>query len=188
MSLLLGFDTQHLRAFGNNWKRFFVFGVVLFILGLLAISAATFTTLLSVIFLGFLLLFGGVILAYDAFTFWHQKGSGFFLHLLFALLYIAAGLIFIFNPIAGSVSLTFFLGIFYIILGIFRLAFSPTLRAPNWGWGWLNGVITLLLGLMIIASWPSSSLFIIGLFVGIDLVFCGIAYMMSAMAAKKLSA
>lgn len=186
MSLILGLDTQHLPAFGSNWRKFLILGIILVILGLFAISAATFTTLLSVMLIGFIILFTGAIILYDTLSFWRRKGSGFFLHLLFAVLYLIIGAVLVMNPVAGSVSLTLMLGIFYIVIGFLRVAFAPTLRAPHWGWAWFNGVITLFLGILIITSWPASSLYIIGLFVGIDLFFCGWAYIMSAIAARKL--
>lgn len=186
MSLILGFDQEHLPAFGSNWRQFFIFGIILVILGLFAISASTFTTILSVVFIGFIIFLSGIIIAFDTFSFWHRKGSGFFLHALFAILYLVTGIILITHPVEGSISLTLVLGIFYLIIGLFRIAFAPTLRAPTWGWSWLNGVITLLLGIMILTSWPASGLFVIGLFVGIDLVFAGWAYIMSALAARKL--
>jgi uncharacterized membrane protein HdeD (DUF308 family) len=185
MSLILGFNEKYLPAFGKNWFPFLIWGIALVVLGCVAIAAATFTTLLSVIFIGFILLLSGIVLLFDTFTFWRGKWSGFFLHLLFSILYLAIGFTLIKDPLAGSVSLTFLLGIFYIIMGIFRVTFLPTLRAPMWGWGWLNGIITLLLGILILLSLPSSSLFIIGLFVGLDILFCGIAYIMSALTAKK---
>ena len=187
MSLILGFDSEHLPAFGNNWRRFLALGIVLVILGAFAISASTFTTLLSVVLLGIIMLCSGVLIAFDTFSFWHKKGSGFLLHLLMAILYIIVGVMFIRNPAESSISLTLLLGVFYLMIGMFRIAFSPTLRTPRWGWGWLNGVITLLLGIMIITSWPASGLFVIGLFIGIDLVFCGWAYIMSALAARKIT-
>jgi uncharacterized membrane protein HdeD (DUF308 family) len=186
MSLILGMDTRYLPAFGNNWKRFLAAGILLTLLGLLAIYAAVFTTLISVVILGFIIFFSGAVITFDTFTFWRGKQSGFFLQLIFSILYLLVGLALIINPMAASISLTLLLGVFYIVIGIFRLAFSPTLRAPKWGWGWFNGVITLLLGILIITSWPASGLYIIGLFIGIDLLFCGWSYIMLAIAAKKL--
>lgn len=187
MSLLFGFDSQHLPAYGKNWRKFLLLGVALVILGALAISASMFTTFLSIVLLGVIMLGCGVLIAFDTFSFWRKKGSGFLLHLLMAAFYIILGIMFIENPVMGSITLTLLLGIFYVMIGIFRLAFAPTLRTPQWGWAWLNGIITLLLGIMIITSWPASGLFVIGLFIGIDLLFCGWAYIMTAMAGRKLS-
>lgn len=187
MGLLLGLDTQHLPAFSKNWKKFLTLGILLFILGAFAVYASVFTTLVSVVILGFIIFFSGILMAYDSFTFWRGKSnSGFFLQLLMAVLYILLGLALIINPVASSISLTLLLGIFYIIIGIFRVAFAPTLRAPRWGWSWFNGVISLLLGILIVTSWPASGLYIIGLFIGIDLLFTGWAYIMAALAARSL--
>lgn len=186
MGLLLPLDDQHLPAFGKNWLRFFIWGIALTILGLVAIGASTFTTIVSVVFLGFIIFISGVVMLLDTFTFWWKKWSGFLIHLVVALLYLAVGLMLIKNPIEGSMSLTLLLGIFYIIAGIFRLTVFSVVQAPRWGWGWFNGLITLILGVLIVTNWPASSLFIIGLFVGIDLLFSGWTYIMASLAARSL--
>lgn len=172
--------------FSKNATWFFLWGIALFILGLCAISAATFTTFLSIVFLGFIIAISGFIILIDSFSFW-RKQKGFLLHLLMGVLYIAVGGMLIKSPLAGSISLTFLLGIFYLVLGSLRLLHSFSLRAPRWGWNFFNGLISALLGILILMSWPESSLYIIGLFIGIDLLFCGLAYMMTAMGAKVIS-
>jgi uncharacterized membrane protein HdeD (DUF308 family) len=179
-------STHDLYGFGKNWMSFFIWGLALFLLGLFAVSASTFTTLVTIILLGILLLISGAVVLVDTLTFWRGKGSGFILHLIMAILYLAAGFILVANPLAGSVSITLFLGIMYICIGIFRIIFSLSLQLLNWGWSLFNGIITLLLGILITASWPASSLFVIGLFVGIDLLFAGWTYMMIALAARNL--
>ena len=184
---LTGFTLQHLPAFKNNWKRFLFLGIVLFALGIFAIYASTFTTLVSVIFLGFVLFVGGVLIAFDTFSFWWKKWNGFFVHLIVAILYLAVGICLIKDPVQSLITLTLLLGIFYIAAGVLRIAFSAALQSPQWGWSWLNGLITLLLGILIIVSWPGSSLFIIGLFVGIDLLFAGWSYIMAALAGRRLN-
>ncbi len=180
-------DSVYLTAFGKNWGWFFIWGIALFILGLVAIGATTLTTLFSMIFLGSLLLIGGIVVIIDTFSFWWHKWSGFFLHSLIGILYCAMGVMFIKNPAVASISITLLLGIFYIIIGIFRTINSFSLKTPQWGWGFFNGLVSLLLGILILSSWPASGLFIIGLFVGIDLLFSGITYMMAALAARSLS-
>jgi uncharacterized membrane protein HdeD (DUF308 family) len=162
-------------------------GIVLILLGAIAISAAMLTTFISVVFLGILLMIGGFVVIVDAFTVWrrhHRKG--FFLHLIMGLLYFIVGLMVIKNPVTASVSITLLLGIFYIVLGIFRIISSLSLRMPRWGWGAFSGAVSLLLGILIMASWPVSSLYIIGLFVGIDLLLCGWVYLTGALAARAL--
>lgn len=173
-------------AFGKNWGWFLLWGILLLILGIFAISATTLTTLISVIFLGFVILISGIIVIIDSFSFWWRKGSGFFFHLLMGILYFIVGVMLVKSPLVGSLSITLLLGVLYTVMGIFRLIASMSLRSPRWGWGFLNGIISLLLGILILSSWPQSSLFIIGLFVGIDLIFTGWAYIMASVAARSL--
>jgi uncharacterized membrane protein HdeD (DUF308 family) len=173
-------------AFRKNALWFFLWGIVLFILGICAISAATFTTFLSVVFIGFMITLAGCVIVLDSFTFW-RKQKGFLLHLLMGILYVAVGFMLIESPLAGSISLTFLLGVFYLVIGLFRLFHSSSLRAPRWGWNFFNGLISALLGILILMNWPESSLYIIGLFVGIDLLFCGWAYMMAALSARAVT-
>jgi uncharacterized membrane protein HdeD (DUF308 family) len=186
MRFAIRFGDHHLPAFGNNWRWFLLWGIGLIVLGLLAISAATFTTLLSVILLGMLIFFSGVIMLVDSFSFWRKK-NGFFIHLLVAILYLVVGMMLIKNPVEGAISLTLLLSLFYIFLGVFRIATSAVLQLPRWGWVWLNGVVTLILGILIMMTWPAtSSLFVIGLFVGIDLVFLGWTYVMLGLAGRNM--
>jgi uncharacterized membrane protein HdeD (DUF308 family) len=185
MKSLFVTESIDIPAFGKNWVWFFLWGIALIILGMAAIGAATFTTLLSIVFLGFIILLSGIVIILDSFTFWRNR-KGFVLHLLMGILYIVVGLMLINSPLAGSISLTLLLGFFYLALGLFRLYYSFSLRAPRWGWNFFNGLISTLLGMFILMSWPESSLYIIGLFVGIDLLFCGWAYIMASLGAKSI--
>lgn len=187
MNSQLGVSPFQLANFSKNWAWFFIWGIVLVLLGVLAISATTWTTLFSVVFLGFVLLGSGIVILINSFTFWWGKWGGFFLHLIMGFLYAAVGILLIKSPILASVSLTWFLGIFYTVLGVFRIGYSLSVHGPQWGWNFFNGIITLILGILIMASWPASSLYIIGLFVGIDLLFCGWAYIMAALSARTLT-
>lgn len=187
MNQSLQTDNLYFASFSKNWCWFFIWGISLFILGILAISFAAFTTLLSVIFLGFILFISGAVIIIDTFTFWWRKWPGFFIHLIMGILYAIVGLILINNPVWGSVSLTLLLAVFYVIVGLFRIIYSQSIRLPKRGWSLFNGIIALILGGLILAQWPASSLFIIGLFVGIDLLFSGWGYMMAALSARSLS-
>lgn len=176
----------HLTAFSHNWGWFLIWGIVLFSLGVFAIYFTTFTTLLSVVFLGFVIFAGGIVIILDSFSFWWRKWRGFTLHILMGLLYAIVGLMLINSPIFASVSLTFLLAVFYIALGLFRIFYSMSLSMPKWGWTLFNGIVALLLGVLILAEWPASSLFIIGLFVGIDLLIVGWGYIMAAVAGRMM--
>lgn len=173
-----------LTPYAKNWRLFLVWGVALMALGIIAISASTLTTLISIAFLGVLILLSGVVIVIDSITFWWGRGSGFFLHFLMGLLCCLVAILLIKNPLLATVSLTLLLGIFYLTLGILRVIYSLYLRTPQWGWYLFNGFVTLLLGTLILMSWPASSLFIIGLFVGIDLFFSGWAYIIAALTVR----
>jgi uncharacterized membrane protein HdeD (DUF308 family) len=187
MALSLRFDDQHLPVFGKNWPRFLILGIALFILGLFAISATVFSTLITIIVLGYLIFFGGAVMLIDTLTFWWGRWGSFFLHLMASLLYLCVGLILIMNPLEGAISLTLLLGIFYTVIGLFRMFFSISSQLPRWGWNLFTGLITFILGILILASWPASSLYIIGLFVGIDLLFVGLTYIMASLAARNIT-
>lgn len=178
---------QYLSIFSNNWGLFIALGIVLIILGILAVSVSALTTLASVVFLGVLLVISGAIGIADSFKYWWHKWSGFFIHLAIGILYLAAGLMLMRNPLSAAVSLTFILAIFYILLGLFRMVGSIASQMPRWGWSLFNGIVTLLLGLLILAHWPASSLIIIGLFVGIDLFVSGVTYIMLALSARAFT-
>lgn len=182
------FTAQYLITFSKNWGKFLALGIALVILGAIAISAATMTTVISIIFLGLLLVIAGVvILVLDIFTFWWSKWSGFLIALLFGILYLVVGSMLIGSPITASISITLFLGIFYLVVGVFRTIYYLFAHIPGWRWGITSGIIAAILGILILSSWPSSGLYIIGLFIGIDLLFTGWAYIMAALAARSLA-
>ena len=90
------------------------------------------------------------------------------------------------NPAAGATVLTLLIALFFLIAGAFRIIVALTMRFPEWHWLLLNGAITLLLGLLIWKQWPSSALWVIGLFIGIELIFTGSAWVMLSLAARRL--
>lgn len=184
MKLSLRINPQDLQAY-HGW--FLAWGVALFILGLLAVSAATFTTVVSMIFIGLMITFAGAVILVDTFTFWWKRWSGFLIHLVLSLLYIFVGLTLINDPALASTTLTLLLGVFYLCIGVSRIFYALSMRSlAKWQWRFLNGFVSFLLGLLILTNLPAASLFVIGLFVGIDLLFSGIAYIMMAMASRRL--
>lgn len=181
------FNLFELETVRKNWGWFLFWGISLVILGLLAIGAAGFTTLISVFFLGVLIFVSGVVIIIDSFTFWRQHWGSFFLHLVMGALYLIGGFLLLKNPLIGAVTLTLILGVMYVVLGVFRIFSTTALQLPGWGWALFSGIITLILGLLILIHWPETSLFIIGLFVGIELLFIGWAYIMLSLSAHKFS-
>lgn len=165
----------------NNCRwALMLWGIALVILGGVAIYISTLTTLVSVILLGSLILIGGIFVIVDSGRFWRGTWGGFLTHLFIGILYLVVGSMLIVNPLNGAISLTLLLAIFYIMLGLFRMGGALAFGLPKKGWIFIGGLIALLLGILILIHWPTSSLFIIGLFIGIDLLFTGFSYIFAA--------
>jgi len=175
----------NLPVFGEHWLWFFVWGLLLVILGIVALTYTTITTLLSVIVLGFIIFASGIVVIMDSFTFWRGKSRAFFLHFLMGVLYVLVGLFLMATPVWASMSLTLLLGVFYVVVGCSRLFTTFSKRTLYRGWGFFNGFVALLLGILILMQWPASGLFMIGIFIGIDLIFLGVAYLATAMTGRR---
>lgn len=166
-------DVQPLRA---KWGWIVALGVVYLIAGFVALGSVLSATVVSVFLVGIMMIIAGVAEVINAFE---VRGWGkFVLWLLLGALYIIAGLVTFRNPLLAAAVLTLILGVALVASGIMRiiLAFSVQREAP-WIWVLLSGAITLLLGALILARWPISSLYILGLFLGIDLIFAGIGWL-----------
>jgi uncharacterized membrane protein HdeD (DUF308 family) len=175
-----------LKEFGHNRGWFLALGIIMIILGAFALGSSMMVTLFSMLFLGWLLLFTGVYEAVQ--SFWERHWGGFFLHLALGILYVVVGLMLVARPGVGALALTLLMAMFFMVAGIFRIIMALAMRFPQWGWMLFNGIVTLILGVLIWAQWPVSALWIIGLFIGIDLIFTGCAWVMLSLAAGRVSA
>jgi uncharacterized membrane protein HdeD (DUF308 family) len=147
-------------------------GVVYIIAGIIALGSMLAATVVSVFVVGIMMVIAGVAEVINAFQI--KTWGKFMLWLLLGALYIVAGFLAFENPLLAAAVLTLFLGVSLIVSGIIRvvLAFGMQRTMP-WIWVLLSGIITALLGLIIVAHWPVSSLYVLGLFLGIDLVIAG---------------
>jgi uncharacterized membrane protein HdeD (DUF308 family) len=161
-------------------------GVTSIIVGMLAISSSFVATMVSVRIFGWLLLFAGVTEVVHAVMV--RNMSGFALHLLAAALYLLVGLFMLEDPIRAATVLTLLIAAAFFVGGALRVIFSVAVRFPAWPWVMLNGVVDLILAVLIINGWPESSLWVIGLFVGIDLLFHGWSWVILALAARSYGA
>jgi uncharacterized membrane protein HdeD (DUF308 family) len=134
------------------------------------------------VFFGWLLLIGGVLSAVHAF--WRKQWRGFFLDLVTGVLYAVAGFLMVAEPLAAAASLTLLIAMLLLIGGIFRIVVALSGHLEHWGWVLLNGVITAALGVMIWRQWPSSALWVIGMFIGIEMIFYGWSLVMLSLIAK----
>lgn len=175
------------EQFIHNWGWFLGWGIALSLLGIAAITASSFTTWISIVVLGGLLLATGAIILIDSFHYWWGQKSGFSWHFIMGCLYVIFGLMCIINPMIAAASFTLLLAVFFIIIGFSRIFYSLSFKLPGWGWSLLSGILSVLLGILIIMEWPASGLFIIGMFIGIDLFFLGWTYIMISFFARQAS-
>jgi len=158
----------------QHWGWFLAFGIVLVLLGIAAIVRSVTSTVVSMVFFGWLLVFGSIIEFVDAFMV--GKWAGFFLHLLIAILFAVTGLIMLTRPVISAETATFLMALFFLIGGLYQFVSALVTHLPGWGWQGLSGAVTSILGFLLLAQWPISGLYAIGLFVGIDLVLYGWAW------------
>ena len=173
----------NLDDFQKNRGWFLALGILLLIVGTLAIIYDVTATLISVFFFGWLLIFVGAFEALQ--SFWQPKWSGLFLQLTVGILAVVVGFHFLTSPAAGALVLTFLMAVYFMVIGILRAVTALTMRFPSWGWVLFSGIVTFILGVLIKQQWPVSGLWIIGLFIGIDMIFRGWSYVMLFLAARK---
>ncbi|HET6389613.1 HdeD family acid-resistance protein [Hyphomicrobium sp.] len=181
------FRAELASSLRDHWKLYLFEGIVLIILGAAAIFLPQIATLTVELFIGWLLLFTGIAGLFTTFSM--RPMPGFWWSLISALIAIAAGLVLLFWPISGVVSLTLVLIAFFIIEGIASIMFAFEHRGELPGSWWmmlLNGIVDLILAGLIFFGLPSSAAWAIGLLVGIDLIFGGCALSAMALQARKI--
>lgn len=177
---LLAFSIDQVQ---KKWGWFLALGTVLIVLGIVALSLPAMVTLGIELLLGWLLVIGGVAQAVHALA--ARKSAAFFLTLLSAVLYLGVGVLLLAYPLQGILTLTLVLGTFFMIEGIFKIMLALRLRStPNWYWLLISGIVALLLGAIIWAWWPGDAPWVIGLLVGIDMIFSGWSMVMIALSAS----
>jgi uncharacterized membrane protein HdeD (DUF308 family) len=161
-----------------------VAGATLIILGFVALGSPWIATLTIALVIGALLVVSGAAETIGAF--WSWRWSGFFLHLLSGVLSIVVGVLFLRAPVDAVLALTLLLACLLMVGGIFKMVAALTYRFAVWGWPLVSGIIDLILGVLIWLEWPVSGLWVIGLFVGISLVFRGFNWIGLGLALRAL--
>ncbi|HEX5472695.1 MAG TPA: HdeD family acid-resistance protein [Lacipirellulaceae bacterium] len=177
---------HELEALHKHWWCFLLLGATLLVFGTLCIVDPLIGSVASILVLGFIVLAGGIVQIVS--SVWAGRWSGMLLHLLMGLLYVIVGFMIIDRPGISMAVLTMFIAAFLIVAGLFRIVSSLVVRFHDWGWVLLNGLVTLILGLIINRQLPESSLWVIGLFVGIELIFNGWAWVMLAFGLRRVGA
>ncbi|HLS21569.1 MAG TPA: HdeD family acid-resistance protein [Paenalcaligenes sp.] len=173
-----------LKKVASRWGWFVGVGILLLILGVIASLHIFMAAVVSVWFIGLLMIFGGVAQLIHA---WRTgPWTSFILWSLSGLLYLAGGVIAFVNPMLGAMVLTLLLGASLIGLGALRLWIWFNNRAqPGWGWLAFSGLISVLAGLLIAWGWPENSMFIMGILLAIDILFQGWALLFLGLALKN---
>ena len=158
----------------RSWGWVLALGIVFIVLGAFCILGDTaIATFATVIFFGWLLLISGIMALVHAFTAAGWQGS--LLSVLSGLLRGFTGFLLIRYPAAGALSLTILLASFFIVGGLFRSIGAGMLQFPRWGWAVFSGLLSVALGVLLLAQLPISSVWFIGFAIGVDLIFEGAA-------------
>ena len=155
----------------NSWGWFLGLGILLMLLGAICIIGDVTATFATVLVFGWLLLISGIVALVHAFG--TRNWSGFFLNLLSALFRGFTGYLLIRYPLAGAASLTLILASFFVVSGMFRAIAAGMMKFPRWGWTVFSGIVSVALGVMLLAQMPLSTLWFIGFAIGVDLICDG---------------
>ena len=173
-------------AVREHWKAFLFEGILLTILGLAAIVVPPLAGLAVTIFLGWMFLISGI--AGLALTFWARQMPGFWWSLISAALAVGAGLVLLARPVQGVLTLTIVVGAYFLAEGVTSIMYALEHRrelSERWSWMLFAGVLDILIAVMIISGLPGSAAWVVGLLVGINLVFGGASLIGMALAARQ---
>jgi uncharacterized membrane protein HdeD (DUF308 family) len=168
------------------WAWLVALGVVLMAVGAMAIGSSFVSTMTTIFVFGILLMAGGAVQVVNAFL--ARSWRGFFLYLASGALHFIVGELMIEHSDMAAKVLTLLLAVAFLVGGGILLVYALLEQFPGRVWVLLNGMITFFLGVSIWRQWPESSLWVIGLFIGIDLVFSGWSWVMLGVAVKRLGA
>jgi uncharacterized membrane protein HdeD (DUF308 family) len=178
-------SAHELHPLRNQWWCFLLLGVGLLVLGSLCIIDPFVPGFASVVLLGFFLIAGGITQIVS--SFWAGKWSGMLIHMLIGVLYVVVGYMIVDAPVINMVLITKFIAIFLIVSGAFRIVSALVVRFPDWGWALLNGGVTLLLGIIINRQLPEAALWVIGLFIGIEMLLNGWAWVILSLELRAVA-
>jgi uncharacterized membrane protein HdeD (DUF308 family) len=169
----------------RRWGWFVALGILMIIAGIIALVSVFMATVVAVTWVGAMMVVSGIFEVIHGFQM--KSWSRFFLWIVIGALYVVAGFIAFMNPILASTVLTLLLGFGLIFAGVLRIFLAMQMRAGStWGWIAFSGVITLILGLIIVLHWPVSSLYTLGIFLGVDLVIVGASWLSVGLGFRRI--
>ena len=169
----------------HNWGWLLALGLVLVAMGTIGLGMTFWLTLATVFIFGIFLLIAGVLQLVQAIK--CRGWRSVLWHVVIAILYVVAGLDIIEDPLRASALLTLLLGCALIGIGVVRIVMALQWRGfKNWIWPLIGGIAAIILGCMILTSWPISGFWVIGLFVSIEMIFSGWSYIIIALGAREM--
>ncbi|MFI1677761.1 HdeD family acid-resistance protein [Streptomyces sp. NPDC020607] len=176
--------TSEARTVSRSFGWLALLGVILAVAGLVGLVYAGVATLTSMLLFGWLLLVGGVVGLLHAVQ---SRGTNFFwLGVVVAALNLAAGVVVIRRPDVAAEALTMFAALLFLTGGVFRLVGSLVVRGPQFALTLLQGAFGLLIGILVLAGWPSSSQYVIGCFFSLALLFDGLGLIATGISGRRI--
>lgn len=157
----------------RNWGWGLALGIILVVLGIVVLSDTFLATLVSMMIVGWLLVIGGIVQLVHAFRV--RGWGGVLAAIVLGILYVITGGLLVGNPVAGALVLTLVIAFFLFMLGLVRIISAASMPIPGKGWIITAGIIDLILAGLITAHWPATALWVIGLFLGIEMIVGGIS-------------
>jgi uncharacterized membrane protein HdeD (DUF308 family) len=173
-----------LERIGHRWGWFLALGILLIGLGVLALGDTVAVTVVSMIFLGWLLILSAILHAVHWFR---ARDKSFFLDLLGFIFDLVVGIILLTNPGIGAVALTLVLAVFFVVGGVMRIIAAFNFDVVNRVWAILSGIVATVLGILLWIHWPVSGLWFIGLAIGIELIFRGWTWVALALRMRRFA-
>ena len=185
-SRLAPMTQEDLKRLKDAWLWFLILGAALIFLGVMALAYSTLFTIRTVEILGIFLIVGAVM--HIAGAFFTGSWGGFFVTLMLGVLKLIVGLICVRHPAEAAIVYTLLMAVFFMVGGLFRIVAAVAGKFRGRDWVLVNGIITLILGIMIWTQLPFSGLWVIGTFLGIDLIFNGWSYFRLGLGLRRLPA
>jgi uncharacterized membrane protein HdeD (DUF308 family) len=178
----ININSEDLAHLSKKWGLILTSGILFVALGIIAMSLAGLTTIMTMAIFGWVLVFASAAQMVEAFS--GREGSRFVLELISAVLYFVAGFFLIRHPGISAVMLTFLLAPLFLALGTIRSITAVAVRPPQWGWQFVSGLVTLWLGYFLLSNSAATGLWLVGTFIGLELFFEGVALVSFALAVR----
>ena len=180
----MNLSADEMNSLRSNWRWSLAAGILVGLIGVVAIIHSVAATFVSLVTLAWLMIFAGITLAVHGFR--NHKWSGFLLDLFGAAVIIATAILLVRSPLTSVLAVTVVLALYFIVSGIAETIGGFAGRYRSTGWAVFDGVISILLGAALLATWPTSGIWFLGFAVGVKLLFLGGGLVGLAMAARSL--